>query len=86
MNYLFSKKFTKQYKKLDQKIKNNLSQRLKLFEENPYQPMLSNHKLAGDFQGYRSINITGNYRLVYKEIDKTTVYLVAIGTHSQLYG
>ncbi len=76
----------KQYKKLDPKIKDSLSQRLKLFEQDRYQPILSNHKLAGDLKGYRSINITGDYRLIYKEIDEATVYLVAIGSHSQLYG
>lgn len=49
-------------------------------------PLLNNHKLEPPYESYRSINITGDYRLVYKRIERDTYYLRAIGTHHQLYG
>ena len=48
--------------------------------------LLNDHKLGPPFESYRSINITGDYRLVYKRINTDTYYLRAVGTHHQLYG
>lgn len=36
--------------------------------------------------GKRSFNITGDIRVVYREIDKNTVEFLDIGTHPQVYG
>jgi len=47
--------------------------------------LLSNHALTGRWDGYRSINISGDLRAVYEMIDKDMVYFVAFGSHSQLY-
>ena len=47
---------------------------------------LNNHKLNPPYESYRSINIAGDYRLVYKRIEKDAYYLRAVGTHHQLYG
>src|SRR6266851_9870810 len=50
-------------------------------------PQLRNHALRGQWKGYRSIDINGDWRAIYQEKDKnnTTAYFVAIGTHGQLY-
>jgi mRNA-degrading endonuclease YafQ of YafQ-DinJ toxin-antitoxin module len=57
-----------------------------VFVEDPFNPVLSNHALNGKYRAYRSINIGGDLRAVYKTI-KTEEYLfVAIGTRAKLYG
>ncbi|PIR57292.1 MAG: type II toxin-antitoxin system YafQ family toxin [Parcubacteria group bacterium CG10_big_fil_rev_8_21_14_0_10_41_35] len=48
-------------------------------------PFANNHALSGDRQPYRSINITGDYRLIYEQYDEDTVRLIDIDTHSNLY-
>ncbi|MBI2621738.1 MAG: type II toxin-antitoxin system mRNA interferase toxin, RelE/StbE family [Candidatus Levybacteria bacterium] len=89
MEIRFSPRFRKQYTKSNQKIKVSFHKRLKIFEQNHNHPLLKNHSLAGNYKGLRSINITGDWRAVYREKrtnDKLEITFVALGTHSQLYG
>lgn len=50
-----------------------------------YDPVLNNHLLKGKYQGYRSINITGDIRAVYKKISRDKAAFVTVGKHSRLY-
>ncbi len=85
MRYTTSSAFDKQFGKLSKKIRAKAILRLELFIENPFDPLLSNHALHGEWNSYRSINITSDIRAVYREIDDGIVYFAAIGTHSELY-
>lgn len=88
MKINFAREFTKQYQKTDSKIRKAVDKRLDLFLENPLNPILNNHLLSGNYKGYRSINITGNWRAIYSEIEKrneTLIIFKSLGTHSQLY-
>ncbi len=89
MDILHDKIFKKQYKKADHKIRTAFKDRLRLFRENQHHFLLHNHVLTGKFKGYRSINITGDWRAIYKEIvldNKRIIVLFHLfGTHSQLY-
>lgn len=88
MEIRFSARFRKQYQKTDQKIKNALRKRLVLFKKNPYFPLLNNHTLTGNYKGYRSINITGDWRAIYSEYTERGKHIAIfemLGTHSQLY-
>lgn len=80
------KRFIKGYEKLPVKIQKSVVQKLKIFKKNPFASELNNHALSGKHEGYRSINITGDYRAVYINISEERVLFVRIGTHSQLYG
>ncbi len=82
--FSFSTKFKKNLKKLDSKIIKSFKTRFILFQENEFAIILNNHSLKGEYSDHRSINITGDYRLVYKKIDNLYIF-VDIGTHSQLY-
>lgn len=86
MNVRFHQKFVKSYQKRPPKIQQATDKRLRLFAENPFSPILENHQLTGKFTGYRSINITGDFRAIYKEISNAEVIFVLLGTHSKLYG
>lgn len=81
----YSAKFKKQLNKLPKVMRLQVTERLKLFCTDQFHPLLNNHKLAGEYEGRRSINITGDVRLVYRLVDKDSSYLLAVGTHSQLY-
>lgn len=80
-----TKYFTKAVNKLPASVKRALAERLQLFMSEPFSYILNNHALQGDRQPYRSINITGDYRLVYEQYDEETVLLIDIDTHSNLY-
>lgn len=86
MEVRFHKKFVKDYSRLDLKIQRAFENRLQIFCTNPYHAKLSNHPLRGKWKGYRSINISGDFRVVYKEVNEDEVIFVTVGTHSQLYG
>jgi addiction module RelE/StbE family toxin len=82
----YSKKFIKEFKKCPAGIREDFKLRLKIFIDNQYHPLLNNHPLQGKLKGCRSINITGDWRAIFEEIDEgQIVHFVAIGTHSQLY-
>ncbi len=72
--------------KLDKVMQRKVFERAQLLASNPSHPLLKDHKLNPPWHGYRSINITGDVRLVYKKISMDTYYLRAIGTHHHLFG
>ena len=65
MNIKYSATFKKQYKKAPKKIQEKVKERVSLFVQDPTNQMLNNHALTGKYQGYRSINITGDWRAIY---------------------
>ena len=81
----FHKDFTKGLKRLPPKIKKKFQERLLFFEKDQFNPILNNHALNGGYQGYRSINVTGDMRAIYRK-DTNAVIFVEIGSHSKLYG
>lgn len=80
----YSKKFIKQLRKAPLSIKRYFRQKSELFLNHPFHPQLNNHALTGKFKGYRSINITGDWRAIYSEEENLIIFKL-LGTHSQLY-
>lgn len=85
MIIVFHKDFTKDFKKLSSKLKNKFQDRLVFFEKDEFDPILNNHMLKGRYLGYRSINVTGDMRAIFKR-DSESALFVAIDSHSNLYG
>ena len=80
--------FVEKLKKVNVRILKNFKERIKIFSKDPNNPSLNNHPLREEWQGYRSIDITGDWRAIYTEKtegDEIIAYFVAIGTHDQLY-
>ena len=65
-------------------LRNRFKERRDIFLEDEFNPVLNNHSLRGKYQGYRSINITGDIRVIYKK-EREIVIFVTIGNHSELY-
>ncbi len=86
MKIILHKRFEKRYTKLRPAEKEKFKARRNLFLQDPFDQVLNNHTLSGRYKGYRSINISGDLRAVYRMIDQDTAFFVAFGTHSQLYG
>ena len=80
----FHNNFRKQYNKLSVKIKNRFNEKLIKFKDNPLLPELNNHALQGKYEGCRSFNVTGDFRVIY-EVRGMVVRFLDIDTHSNLY-
>jgi addiction module RelE/StbE family toxin len=88
MNVELDSYFVKRLKKLNVKIRGSFKVRIIKFSKNPQDPQLNNHKLKREWRGHRSIDITADWRAIYKEIESREgiiAYFVAIGTHKELY-
>lgn len=85
MQYFTSKFFDKQFNKLQSKIKRKVLVRIKLFLVHPTDRTFNDHPLNGEWKGCRSINITGDIRVIYILESNELIRLVAVGSHSELY-
>jgi addiction module RelE/StbE family toxin len=81
--------FRKDYRKADKKIRLEFAQTLEIFLDDPDQPTLRKHFLKEKFIGYQSIDITEDWRAIFKENStkkKTIITFHRLGTHKELYG
>lgn len=85
MKIVVSRNFEKKYQKLRDSEKEKFKKRRNTFLINQFDPILNNHALKGKYQGYRSINITGDLRVLYELLDEDTAHFILIDTHSNLY-
>ena len=85
MRYLSSKKFEKQFSKLSKGLRQKAVERIAIFMDDPFAPVLNNHQLNGEWVNCQSINITADVRVVYEMVDEDVAYFLAIGSHAELY-
>jgi len=88
MKIQYDPEFIKQLKKTNVRIRKSFIKRIYIFQRNPKDPILRNHELRGEWKGYRSINITADWRALYEEIHaggEIIAYFSFIGTHKELY-
>ena len=81
----FSPIFNKKLAKASTEIKLAVRQALELFRENPHHEVLRNHLLTERYAGFRSIDVTEDWRALYRTEPERIIF-VEIGTHDQLYG
>lgn len=84
----YSALFNKQRKAAPLEIKIAFREALELFLDDTNHPNLRNHALREKYAGFRSINVTEDWRALFK-IRKTKFKIVVtfhvLGTHAQLY-
>lgn len=83
----YHRNFLRNFKK---RIANNplldsrFQKRLKIFQYNPQNPILRNHKLVGKKENYWSFSVSGDIRVIYlRKNDHILFY--DIGSHNQVY-
>lgn len=88
MTIKYTNSFLKLLKKSNVRIRQAFKERILLFEKNPNDLELNNHPLQREYIGFRSIDITADYRAIYKAViqdEDTYIYFTSFGTHAQLY-
>lgn len=88
----YSTKFRKDFKRYARnpekvaKIKSAV-RLLELGEEIP--SSMRPHKLIGNYDGHQELHIEGDLLLIWREVDEQgeeVIYLVRLGSHSELFG
>ncbi len=85
MQIILHKSFVKSFMKLRPGEQEKFRERRDIFLDDTFHPLLNNHALHGKFAGVRSINITGDLRVLYVELDARVVEFLTIATHAELY-
>lgn len=85
MRIKLHKDFLKQYQRLRENEKKKFKERRDLFLQDEFNPILNNHSLKGKYLGYRSINVTGDLRVIFRKTNQEVIF-VALDSHSNLYG
>jgi mRNA-degrading endonuclease YafQ of YafQ-DinJ toxin-antitoxin module len=85
IGFILHRSFKKSYAKQSADIKKVFKERINLFLIDPVHPLLNNRALHGKWIAYRSVNITGDIRAIYKTESFIAIF-VEIGTHNYLYG
>lgn len=89
MRLLYDPDFIEKLKKVNVRVRKSFKERVVVFSKDPYDTQLNNHPLRDEWEGYRSIDITGDWRAVYTEKTEgkeVVAYFVVIGTHKEFYG
>jgi len=84
MKIIYYRNFDKRFAKLPLKIKDQFKQRRNLFIEDKKHPILNNHSVDYAYPGCRSINVTGDYRAIFRDSGDVVLF-INIGDHSDLY-
>lgn len=80
----FSLIFNKQLTAAPREIRVAFLETLQLFRYDPEHPSLRNHALKDRYAGFRSIDVTGDWRALYRK-ERERIIFVDLGTHDQLY-
>ena len=86
MRFRYHSRFLKVFEKLPTTIQEKFFARLSLFHREPFHPLLKNHSVDAAYPRWRSINVTGDYRALFEQVNDDTIVFMKIGTHSELYG
>ena len=78
--------FTKQFQKLRPSEQKAFLKRRNLFVVDLFHPLLNNHALKGRWENWRSFNVTGDIRIIFREMGGEEYLFFKIGTHPELYG
>lgn len=68
MTIKYSPSFLEIFKKVDVRIRKSFKQRILIFSKNHNDLQLNNHELTKEWLGYRSIDITADYRFTLNPV------------------
>ena len=80
MKIKFKKRFVKLFDKSPQKIQAAFYKTIEIFQKDPFNIALNNHWLAGKYKNFYSLNISGDWRAIYREYENSNLavfYLIA---------
>lgn len=80
-SYVASKRFVKNWSKLNSKTKNETIEKIDKFLEDPFLSSLKTHKLSGKLKDYWSFSASYHLRIMFKFAKNNVVEFIDIGSH-----
>ena len=80
MRIRYSPKFSRQYKKLSQEVRENAERKEKIFRKNPFDLRLKTHKLHGSDEGFMAFSVNYSFRIIFS-FEEDEVVFYEIGDH-----
>ena len=82
MQIIYSPRFIKDYKKINEQIKIRAEAKENIFRNNPFDGRLMTHKLSGKFRDLWSFSVDYDCRIIFEFKSEKVVIFHAIGGHS----
>ncbi|OGD42226.1 hypothetical protein A2567_00095 [Candidatus Azambacteria bacterium RIFOXYD1_FULL_42_11] len=80
-NVYYHPQFSRSFWRLPKDIRQKTKERVRIFKENPFHPLLDTHKLHGKLKEQWSFCVKGQYRIIFIFDDSDAIFL-DIGTHN----
>jgi toxin HigB-1 len=84
----FESSFKRSYRRKiagNQDRERRFKQKIKLFQNNPFETSLRTHKLSGRLSELWSFSVEYDLRIVFYFADENKVVFIDIGTHDEVY-
>ena len=75
---IIAEEFKKKFDELPKKIKKKFLRKIKIFIENPFNPILSTEKLGPPFKETWSFRIDRNYRVIFKFVEGNKIFSLPV--------
>lgn len=85
MKVAYSERFLKSAQKLPVKEQNKLGKLLERLTENPFGPKLHTKHLTGRLSGLYSFRITRDWRVIFRFLSQTEVFLIDVAHRKDIY-
>ena len=82
MHIFYSAEFSKRYKRLSERVRQEAKKKEQIFRKYPFDQRLKTHKLQGRMNDFWVFSIDFNYRIIFRFEEKEVVGFYAIGDHS----
>ena len=76
-----SSRFKRSFKKQPRYIKQDFVQKIEIFKNYPFYPILHTHKLGGSLADYYSFYLRDGFRVLFDFMENDNVLLINIGNH-----
>jgi len=81
----FEKQWAKYLKRLTEKEKEQLKDRLAIFKEDVFDRRIRTHHLKGNLKEYYAFSLSYSDRIVFKLLENEEILFIEIGSHDICY-
>ncbi len=74
--------FEKDFLGLSNKLRTKAHKKIRLFQENCFNPILETHKLKGIIKNFWSFSVDNNYRVIFRFLSGGEAIYYRIGLHN----
>jgi len=85
MEIIYTETFEKLFNQLPKRIRQKAIRKIKLFEQNPFLPILKVEKLYTSLENLWSFRIDRSYRIIFTFLKENKVVFYFIGHHNKIY-